>query len=196
MQKSLMLGGLLGGLVLFVWGAISYMALPWHRMALEKFTDEAVVAQTLTANASVSGMYILPNPHKHEPGLTDAQRQAAEDDGMKRMMQGPFMFASVSLGGTHDMGQALLLNVLSDILAAALVAWLLLQTANLSYWCRVGFVVVVALTTGVVAHVPYWIWWRFSTSFTLVEFADLLIGWFLAGLVLAKVTSVHSRPMT
>jgi hypothetical protein len=98
------------------------------------------------------------------------------------------MFASVSLGGTRDMGQAMLLTVMSNILAAALATWLLLQTASLSYWCRVGFVVVVALTTGVVAHVPYWTWWKFSTSFTLVEFADLLVGWGLAGLVIAKVT--------
>lgn len=187
MQKSLLLGGLLGGLVLFFWGAFSYMVLPWHTMALEKFTDETVVAQALTANASRSGMYILPNPHKHEPGMTAAHQQAAEEGAQARMMSGPFMFASVSLGGTRDMGQALLLNVLSDILAAALATWLLLQTANLSYGPRAGFVVVVALTTGVIAHVPYWIWWKFSTSFTLVEFADLLIGWGLAGLVIAKV---------
>ncbi|MBM4132571.1 MAG: hypothetical protein FJ245_02280 [Nitrospira sp.] len=187
MQKSLLLGGLLGGLVLFFWGAFSYMVLPWHTMALEKFTDEAVVAQALTATASRSGMYILPNPHKHAPGMTAAQQQAAEEGAQARMLSGPFMFASVSLGGTRDMGQALLLNVLSDILAAALATWLLLQTANLRYGRRVGFVVVMALTTGVITHVPYWIWWKFSTSFTLVEFADLVIGWGLAGLAIAKV---------
>nr|MBI3614030.1 hypothetical protein [Nitrospirota bacterium] len=187
MRKSLILGGLLGGLVLFFWGAFSYMVLPWHSMALEKFTDEAVVAQALTANASRSGMYILPNPHQHEPGTTAAQQQAVEEGAKRRMMSGPFLFAAVSLDGTRDMGRALLLNVLSDILAAALVTWLLLQTAHVSYRRRVGFVVVMALTTGLVAHVPSWIWWKFSTSFTLVEFADLLIGWGLAGLVIAKV---------
>jgi hypothetical protein len=189
MAKSLALGGLLGGIVLFVWGAISYMALPWHAMTLEKFTDEGAVAQALTANASDSGMYILPNPHKHKPGMTTAQQKAAEEGARTRMMQGPFLFAAVSLGGTRDMGQAMLLNVMSNILAAALVTWLLLQTANLSYRRRVGFVVVVALAAGVVAHVPFWIWWKFSTSFTLVEFADLIIGWGLAGLLIAKVTT-------
>ncbi len=29
MVKSLMLGGILGGAVLFAWGAISWMVLPW-----------------------------------------------------------------------------------------------------------------------------------------------------------------------
>ncbi len=188
MRKPLALGGILGGLVLFVWGMISYMVLPWHTVVLNKFTDEATVAQALTANAPMSGMYILPNPHKHEPGMTETQRQAAEDDGMKRMMNGPFTFASVALYGARDMGRALFLTVLGNIVSAELVMWLLLQTTSLTYWGRVGFVVVLALATTMIAYFPYWIWWSFSTSFTLVEFADHLIGWFLVGLTLAKVT--------
>jgi hypothetical protein len=186
MKKSLLLGGILGGLVVFVWGVISYLILPWHTAVLNKFTDEAAVTQALGAHAATSGMYILPNPHKHDPALTNAQRQTAEEDGMKRMMSGPFMFASVSLPGARDMGQAMGLNVLGNILSAVLVTWLLLQGSIRSYWSRVGFVVVVAFTTCTIAYVPYWIWWTFSTSFTLVEFADHVIGWFLVGLVLAK----------
>ena len=190
MAKSLLLGGLLGGLTLFAWGAFSYMALPWHNMTLEKFADETALAQTLVSNAGESGMYILPNPHKSDPGMTAAQQEADEAAGMIRMMQGPFMFSAVSLHGTRDMGEAMVLNVLSNMSAAALVTWLLLQTAIPRFWRRVRFVVVVALTTGLIAHVPHWIWWQFSTSFTIVEMTDLLIAWLLAGMVIAKVARV------
>jgi hypothetical protein len=186
-MKSLALGGLLGGLVLFAWGAFSYMVLPWHAMTLNKFKDEGAVARALTANAGDSGMYLLPNPHRQDPGLPESQRKAAEEGDMKRMMEGPFMFASVSLPGTREMGPALLFNVIGNIVSATLVTWLLLQTVPVPYWRRVGFVVVLALATSVIAHYPSWIWWRFSESFTLVEFADLLIGWSLAGLVIAKI---------
>lgn len=192
MQKSLALGGLVGGLALFVWGVVSYMVLPWHTAVLSKFTDEAAVAQALSAHAATSGMYILPNPHKVEPGMTEAQRQAAEEDGMTRMMSGPFMFASVGLQGARNRGQAMGLNVLGNILSALLVTWLLLQTSARSYWGRVGFVVMLAFTTCIIAYVPYWIWWNFSASFTLVEFADHVIGWFLVGLVLAKCATPPS----
>ena len=187
MTKSLALGGLLGGFVLFVWGAVSYMVLPWHSMTLNKFKDEGAMVQALVANASESGMYILPNPHRQAQGLTESQRKAAEEGDMKRMMEGPFMFASVGLTGTREMGPALLFNVIGNIVSALLVTWLLLQTASATYWRRAGFVVVIAFATAMIAHYPSWIWWRFSESFTLVELADLLIGWSLAGLVMAKI---------
>lgn len=188
MQKPLLLGRLFGGLVLFAWGAVSWMVLPWHMMTFEKFKDEATVAQVLSANASSPGVYILPNAHQHEPGMTEAQQKAAEEDAMKRGAQGPFMLASITLHGWGSMGTAMLVGLLTQIAGALLATWLLLKAGGLQYWGRVVFLVVFALTVAVLAHVPYWNWWNFSTSYTLVAFADLLIGWGLAGLVIAKVT--------
>src|SRR5438094_7933582 len=103
MLKSLSLGGLIGGLVLFAWGVVSWMLLPWHLATLEKFKDEANVAQALTANAPKSGVYLLPNVHKREAEMTEAKqkkaeakqkkaetkRKKAEEEGMKRMIQAP-----------------------------------------------------------------------------------------------------------
>jgi len=192
MLKSLSLGGLLGGLVLFAWGSISWMALPWHRVTFESFTDEVAVAQVLSANARGSGVYILPNGHRREPGMTEAQQKAVEEDAMKRGEQGPFMLASITLHGWGSMGNAMLVGLLTQIAGALLATWLLLKTSGLQYWGRVGFLVIFALTVAVLAYVPYWNWWHFSTNYTLVAFADLLIGWFLAGLVIAKVASSPS----
>jgi len=196
-------------LVLFAWGVVSWMLLPWHLATLEKFKDEAKVAQALTANATKSGVYLLPNVHKHEPGITEAKakraeakakkaeakgkkaeakRKKAEAEGMKRMIQGPFMFAAVSLQGTSGSGAALPIQLVTTIVSALLATWLLTNSTLPGYWPRVGFLVVLALTAGVICHVPDWNWWGFSASYTAVAFADLLIGWTLAGLVIAKVT--------
>src|SRR6266571_186052 len=201
MLKSLSLGGLIGGLVLFAWGVVSWMLLPWHLATLEKFKDEAKVAQALTANATKSGVYLLPNVHKHEPGMpeakakkaeakgkkAEAKRKKAEAEGMKRMIQGPFMFAAVSLQGTSGSGAALPIQLVTSIVSAFLATWLLMNTTLPGYWPRVGFLVVLALTAGVICHVPDWNWWGFSASYTAVAFADLLIGWTLAGLAIVKV---------
>ena len=202
MLKSLSLGGLIGGLVLFAWGVVSWMLLPWHLATLEKFKDEAKVAQALTANATKSGVYLLPNVHKHEPGMPEAKAKKAEAKGkkaetkrkkveverMKRMIQGPFMFAAVSLQGTSGSGAALPIQLVTTIVSALLATWLLMNTTLPGYWPRVGFLVVLALTAGVICHVPDWNWWGFSAGYTAVAFADLLIGWTLAGLAIVKVT--------
>lgn len=192
MQKSLLLGGLLGGLVLFVWNSISWNVLPWHMMTFEKFKDEATIAQALTVNALRPGVYLLPNAHKHDPGVTEEQKKAEEVEGMKRMIQGPLMFASVSLQGFEGIGPALLIQLVTGIVGTLLATWLLLQTRPMGYWDRVGFLVVISLVVAVIAQLPYWNWWNFSTSYTAVTIADLLIGWFLASLVIAKMLPASS----
>ncbi len=192
MRQPLALGGILGGLVLFLWGAVSWMVLPWHPMTLQKFTDEAAVAGIVSLTAPRAGVYILPNPHKHEPGMTEEQKKRAEEEGHRRMMQGPFMFAAVSVSGARPMASALLTSLLGNILAALLATLLLLKTSGLSYAGRVGFLVTIGLTAGVIADLPDWTWWNFSTSYTGVAFADLLVGWLLASLVMAKVVTART----
>jgi hypothetical protein len=189
MLKTSILGGLLGGLALFVWGAISWMVLPWHMMALEKFKDEATVAQAIAANAPVHGVYLLPNPHKHDPSLSEDKKKAEEIESMKLRVQGPVMFASVTPQDARGMSPALLVQLLADILAAFLATRLLLRTRGLTYGCRVGLVSMVSLIIFVSAHLHYWNWWHFPTGYTAVHLADLLIGWSLAGMVIAKLTT-------
>ena len=41
MFKSLFLGAALGGITLFLWGAVSWIMMPWHMHAMHEFEDEA-----------------------------------------------------------------------------------------------------------------------------------------------------------
>jgi hypothetical protein len=45
MSKKLILGALLGGLVVFVWSAISWMAIPWHESTWRQFQDKNAITQ-------------------------------------------------------------------------------------------------------------------------------------------------------
>ena len=185
MAKRLVLGALLGGLVLFVWGAISWMVLPWHEAALNRFTDEDAVASTITASAPRPGIYVYPGmpPADGSP----EERAAAEQASMAKMERGPIIFVSYDPAGMTSMAMPMICNLLTQILGALLVTWLLNKTSGLSYWGAVLFVVVAALAAGVVAVLPEWIWWHFSTTYVMGQIADLVIGGFLSGLVIAKV---------
>ena len=197
-------GGILAGIVLFIWGTISWMVLPWHTATLHGFKNEKVVADIVTANISQSGAYLLP-AHMQAPAgqsqqiqaLTSQnqtpqtpssqnqqqsqvnQNQAAQVQADQSQLAQPFIFASVRLEGAPSMTSAVILGLLSQIIAAVLVGWLLTKTMGLSYFGRVGFVVVFAIAASIVTHGSYWNWFGFDTAYTFVAYADLIIGWFL-----------------
>jgi hypothetical protein len=187
MLKSLILGAALGGITLFLWGAVSWMVMPWHMHGMHKFEDEAQVAQVLTENAPVSGMYLLPNA-LHAPNLGHPEQATKERaDAVARMQQGPYAFVAVTLNGMDPKKPDHYLNALAvDVACALLVSWLLMQTQGLGYLRRVWFVTVVGLLIGAASELPNWIWWRFSDNFTVIGLLDALVGWFLAGIVIAR----------
>jgi ABC-type antimicrobial peptide transport system permease subunit len=185
MKKSVLLGGLLGGIVVFIWGAISWMALPLHNATLLKFKDEAAVTAVVAANAPAAGVYLLPNAHADVAGMTAEQRKAREEAAMKQWGAGPTALVAVRLGGVTSMTLFLIVGLLTNVVAGLLVAWLASKTSG-AYWGKVGFVVVIALVAGLLTNLPEWNWWGFSTSFTAVAFVDHVVGWFLGGLVIAK----------
>jgi hypothetical protein len=72
------------------------------------------------------------------------------------------------------------------MLSALVGTWLLVQAKLPAYGAKVLFVAAVGLVIGIAGHLPEWNWWHFSGSYTLLEMADLVISWTLAGLVLGK----------
>lgn len=174
MKRNLLLS-VVAGTVLFVWGFISWAVLPWHMMVAHKFTNEAAVSQVLKDNSPQTGVYYLPFSEKdHGPNQVGA-------------------FANVLTQGTEmNMGKQMSIALITQIISAFLVLGLLGMTSGLTYWSKVGFFALVGLTIGFVSHVPYWNWFGFSTPYTVVMMLDILIGWVLAGLAVAKFA--HSGP--
>jgi len=85
------------------------------------------------------------------------------------------------------MGFYLVVQFITQLVNAFLLSIVLTQTKVRSYGGRVLFIFTLALLAGVAGHVPNWNWFNFSTSYTALEISDLLVGWTLAGLVIAKI---------
>lgn len=187
-MKRILLGGLSGGIVLFVWGFVSWMVLPWHNVTLNAFGDENAMVAAVAANAPTRGIYMIPG-EQEMAGLSAEEKAAFAEAGRKRMAEGPFVFAAVSPQGAGGMGPALIGSFLIQFLGAMLATLLLLRAMAMPYLAKVAFVMLLGLFAGIVAHAPYWNWWGFPADYTLVAIADLVIGWFLAGLVIARVTT-------
>jgi hypothetical protein len=171
--------GILGGIVLFIWSAISWMVLPWHEQTIHSFKSGQAVVHAIKANVEKSGIYFFPamHPEAIESNMEITQPATGHE---------PMIFASVHLEGMPSMAMSMVIGFINAIVAALLVAWLLTKATGLNYIGRVGFVVVFALAAGIITDIPAWNWFRFDMQYTLVMLADMLIGWFFAGLVMAK----------
>ena len=181
MAKQLVLGSVLGSIILFVWSAMAWMAIPWPGEPLRGFTNEDALEQAIVANTPTSGNYILPNPEKK--GLTSEQQQKA----IEKMARGPMMFASVRREPMGSMGKYMVIQFLTQFIVALLVTFLLLQTSGLSYAGRVVFVTLIGVIIFVGGHVDEWNWWSFSNAYMLMQFGAIVIGWFLASLLMSAV---------
>jgi predicted small secreted protein len=185
MSKNHFKCALIGGLIVFIWCLFSWMVFPWHQSSLNRFTNESDVADVISENAPVDGIYILPNTFSYKDGNTSQKEMSA---GMKMMEQGPFMFASVKPNGIGKMSMGpFIISLIIDFIAAFIVTWMLMQTKNLPFKKQVGFVTVFGLGVGILGYLPQWNWWGFSYAYVFTHIVDLTVGWFLAGFGIAKV---------
>ena len=183
--KKLVLATILGGVVAFVWGAISWIALPWHHKMLHTFTNEDAVVAAIRSNAPRPGVYFLPNLTETASEQERAAREKAVHD---RMRQGPVVFAAVQLMGRDPSSPFLYLGgLLIEFVGAFFASWLVLSLASPNYGTRVKTVMLAALFAGAVGYLPNWHWWGFSTGYTLLTIMDRFIAWLLAGLVIARI---------
>ena len=174
---------LAGGLILFAWQFISWSVLPLRNNVLQNFRDERAVTSMVVENAPESGIYLLPLGRA--PGAPNAAEIHAA--AQQQMQSGPMVFASVRLGPMKPMWLFLSLQLLTQILSALLGSLLLLAMNVATYRRRLLVLLNVALLIGVAGHLPNWNWFSFSAAYTALEMSDLLIGWSLAGLLIARI---------
>src|SRR5205814_9928016 len=79
----------------------------------------------------------------------------------------------------------LIIEFLTELAEAMIAALLLSFVALSSYAARVGFVVLVGVAAAITTNVPYWNWYGFPASHTLVYSIVEIVGYLAAGLVIA-----------
>jgi hypothetical protein len=179
MVQKIMKCGFIGGFILFIWGAAAWTILPWQMNQFKKFSDEKDVRFTIKDNAKESGLYMVPSMHyNNQDSMLEAKKQMAE---------GPYVFAAVMAHGKNPsmIGSSIEALILK-VVAACLVAWLLFQT-RLEYNRSVAFVTVIGFILGLMATMPYVIWFGFPGTFAISCIIESVFGWFFAGLAMSKI---------
>ena len=82
-----------------------------------------------------------------------------------------------------DMTQQLLVEFLATVLCGCIAASILSATVG-SIRCRATMV---GLFTWLAISISQWTWYRFPFSFIALDAIDQVIGWLLAGFLMAKM---------
>jgi hypothetical protein len=183
---KILLAGILGGIVMFIWTSIAHMVLPLGEAGIGEIPNESAVLSAMQSNiGDQTGLYIFPGlgvgknatrQEKNEAMKHMAEKMAANPSGIL-MYHAP--------GRPLALGKLLGVEFGTELLEAILVVFLLAQASIASFAGRVGFVLVAGILAAIATNVSYWNWYGFPRVYTASYVLTQIIGFFLVGIVTA-----------
>ena len=185
---KILLAGILGGIVMFIWTSIAHMFLPLGEAGISEIPNESAVLSAMQSNiGEQTGLYIFPGPgvgknatrqEKSEAMKHMAEKMATNPSGIL-MYHGP--------GRPFTLGKWLGIEFGTELLEAILAAFLLEQTGIASFAGRVGFVLLAGILAALATNVSYWNWYGFPCVYTASYMFIQIIGFLCVGIVAAFV---------
>ncbi len=180
-------GGIIAGVILFVWGALAWTVLPVHKSSLHTLSNEDAVIAALKASSPSKGVYLFP-------AMPVENNQAAIDAWTQKYQAGPTGMIIYDPSGSSPMmiGQ-MIAGLIISILTGLLGAWLLSRSTALSssYIARVSLFGVIGVLISLATHLVNWNWLNYPYDYTVSFVVESVIGWVLAGLGAAAFVKVR-----
>ena len=114
-MKKILLAGLLGGIILYFWGAAAWVVIPLHKGSLHRMANEESVVAAMKTGLPVKGVYLFPG--MPGGGMDTAASQAAMKAYARKYEQGPTGMVIYDPGGLSPMmtGQ-MIIGFIVDVL--------------------------------------------------------------------------------
>lgn len=173
---------LVGGIVMFLWGAVEHMATPLGDMGLSTIPNEAPLLVQMKQAVPARGLYFFPGRDMKD------KSEAAQKDWTDRYKRGPsgLLLINPHEGGEPMEPKQLAIEFVSNVLAALVLAILFAKwpvskmTAGL-IGLGVGFYGWMSIV------VSYWNWFGFPADFSLAALVEQAVGGFVSGIAIALV---------
>jgi hypothetical protein len=190
---KILLAGIFGGIVMFIWTSIAHMALPLGEAGLGEIPNESAVLGAMQSNiGEQTGLYIFPGRGLGKNATRQEKEEAMKHMGEKIATNPSGILMYHAPGRPLALGKLLGVEFGTELLEAILVVFLLAQTRIASFAGRVGFVLVAGILAAIATNVSYWNWYGFPCAYTvsymLIQIIGFLCVGFVAALMLRKTT--------
>ena len=182
-MKKIILAGILGAVIAFVWSAVVHTNPLTGMMGLSMLNakEDAVMA-AVKENVPQPGLYFFP-------GMDMSKSCTKEEEAAwtAKYKAGPAGLLLVQPNGGDPMPPSMLIIEFVSTLGGALIAAFILAATVGSYVRRVAMVMLLGLFGWLAISVSQWNWYAFPFAFVALDAIDQVIGWLLAGLLMAKL---------
>jgi hypothetical protein len=180
-MARILLAGLVGGIIVFIWGYVSHALLPVGKMGLKELSNEEAMMSALKSSADEPGVYMFPGGEGAATADWDALNAKYKagprgiividprpsDQGMMSPMQLGIEFAS---------------NALAALVAAMIVSVIAAATIT-----RIFVVGLMGLFSWLSHAVSYWNWYKFPNDYIVADLVIEIVGWLAAGIFIAMI---------
>lgn len=188
MFVRILIAGIVGGILMFMMGAVGHMVFQLQSRAMAKFPDEKAFVEQVKGHNLKPGMYDFPAATPEAQSDTKAYEALNE-----RYKAGPSGLLLIMPTGEDMMGpQTLAMELIANTLAALLAAWIVsLLPANVNFFQRWGVLFLMGVIGWLSLTASYGIWYRFPPQFVHDELYCAMLEWAVAG---AAIAAIVRRP--
>jgi hypothetical protein len=193
MNGRLIVGAVLSALVFFFWGFLFWGILEIGTIVYHPLPNAETVVGALRSSGMKSGTYMYPLMEHTGFKSSDA---GAQEKLNAMFREGPLFEVRYHADGVDEMSPVTLVVGYLHFLVSTLLAGLLMRMGIGSlrtYGRRLTFVVGLGAFAAVFAHLSGPIWFSYPWDRALLDVGYDLVGWFLAGLVLARFVRPETR---
>jgi len=171
MNKKLIIGAVVGGLLLFIWQFVAWSLVNLHSSSMQYTSEQEAILKVLDEKLE-EGSYFLPNV---APGASAEETQKFRDNASGK----PWAQISFHKNMRMDnMGLNMFRGFVSDFFAVLLLCWILMKIPGVDFTTTLLSSLAVGVIGYLTIHYLNSIWFENNTISALV---DTLVSWGLVG---------------
>jgi len=191
MAKRVLLAGIIGGIILFLWGGLYHDVLPFGLIGLKDLPNDQAIIAAMKPSIPQAGMYLFPATGL-SPDASRAERAAKMKEVDAKAASGPQGVLIYRPVGVPLSPKMLATEASTNIIQALLVAFVLAQFGLRRFASRLGLAFVIGIIASITTNISLWNWYGFPTPWIMNQITYLILGYFLLGIVVAAIVKASA----